>query len=242
MKNMLIATDFSPAARDAARYTMRLAEVFGSSVSLVSVYSTLPVTVSESLAVVTTFDKRKTIVERLAAEASVLTPGAESVHTIAKEGPRVESILAVAGQVGAELIVVGMKDEGRKTRRLFGSTVTGLARKTTIPILVIPEGFGFSPPAAIALSNDKTLDRNLQRVAVVRQITGRFEPTVYVVRIFGHTVRRVCRGLMRFIESHAIDLLVMTPHRRFGSASWFMRSHTRIMLFRVHIPLLILPA
>src|SRR5579872_6647746 len=148
MKNMLIATDFSPAARDAARYTMRLAEVFGSSVSLVSVYSTLPVTVSESLAVVTTFDKRKTIVERLAAEASVLTPGAESVHTIAKEGPRVESILAVAGQVGAELIVVGMKDEGRKTRRLFGSTVTGLARKTTIPILVIPEGFGFSPPAA----------------------------------------------------------------------------------------------
>jgi len=198
-------------------------------------------TVSESLTFVTTFDKRQAVIDRLATEASVLAPEDTGINTIAREGPRVDSILAVAGQVGADLIVTGMKDTGRRTRRLFGSTVTGLARKTTIPILVIPEGFTFSPPATIALSNDRTLDRDLQRVQVVRQITRRFEPKVYIVRIFGQSVRTVCHGLTRFVDGHAIDLLVMTPHRRFTSAAWFIRSHTRKMVFRIRIPLLILP-
>ena len=242
MKTILIATDFSPAARDAAKYAISLAGVFESKVSLVSVYTRGPMTVSASLALVSTAEKGKAVGRRLAAEASMLSPGENGIHTIIKEGARVDSILAAADQTGADLIVVGMKDTGRKTRRLFGSTVTGLARRTTIPVLVIPEGFSFSPPAAMALSNGKGLDRDLRRVAAVRQIIRHFAPKVYFVRIFGLTVRRVCHGLTRFIDSHRIDLLVMTPHRRFTPAAWFTRSHTRIMLFRIRIPLLILPA
>ena len=47
-------------------------------------------------------------------------------------------ILDVASQVGADLIVMGVPPRGRVDEVLFGSTLRGVLRRATTPVLVLP--------------------------------------------------------------------------------------------------------
>lgn len=54
------------------------------------------------------------------------------------QGPTVETILAEAGRVGAGLIVVGSHGHGAAYDLAIGSISSGVIRKATVPVLVVP--------------------------------------------------------------------------------------------------------
>jgi nucleotide-binding universal stress UspA family protein len=240
MKNILIATDFTPAARSAEAYAVALAKALDCRLTMVSVYSQVPVTVSHSLTSVSVLDKDRVCRGLLDHEASMLDVGGlQSFALLAREGPRVDTILAVAEQLRAGLIVTGMKSSGKATRRIFGSTITGLMHHSPVPVLVIPEGFNYRPLEAVAMGDDFIYNRHALTLQALHRIVEFFLPRRFVYK---HIARGdVSQALNDFIGEYGIDLFVMEPQYRTALARWFLRSYTHDMLFRIRIPLMILP-
>ena len=102
-----------------------------------------------------------------------------------KEGSAANTILKAATDAKADLIVTGMKKTGKGVRRIFGSVVTTLARKTNIPLLVVPEETKYAPVNTIALANENDLapDADHHMLDSLREIAERFHSKVYLVRI-----------------------------------------------------------
>lgn len=60
------------------------------------------------------------------------------IETVARVGPPGETILQVAGEVGATQILLTSGRRGALARWLFGSVVQQVVRQSPIPVLVIP--------------------------------------------------------------------------------------------------------
>jgi nucleotide-binding universal stress UspA family protein len=271
MKKILIATDLSPAARNAAEWGMKLAEAFDAKVLLATAFEQVPIPVTETPVILTIGDLRLEVQREVEQEASHLASGGTvAVEGLACEGPATAATLRVARAREADWLLVGLKESGKDFRRTFGSTVTGLARRTSLPLLIIPEGVRFSAPKAIALANDVYTDGALSIPAAVRELADRFHSRLFVIRLFnkqaGEVVEilhqpsgssqtigafsplcelpadgSVVEALNEYIAASPIDLLVMRPHPRMAPERWFLRSDTRQMIFKTHIPLLVLP-
>lgn len=240
MNNILIATDFTLAARSAENYAIELARALNCGLAMLHVYSQVPVTVSNSLTSVSALDKDRLYRRLLDNEAAGLDiTGLQNLTLLTREGSRVDTILAVAAQLEANVIITGMKNSGKATRRVFGSTITGLMHRSPVPVLVIPEGFEFYPPTAIAMGNDFMNSRQFLPSAALRSLVDRFQPKRFVYRHLAKV--NVNQGINDFIEDHGIDLFVMEPQYRTALARWFIKSITKDMLFKIGIPLLILP-
>jgi nucleotide-binding universal stress UspA family protein len=60
-----------------------------------------------------------------------------TIHARAVAGPPVAAIQEVVDEVGADLVVVGASRHGRFPLSLLGSTCRALARRSTVPVLVL---------------------------------------------------------------------------------------------------------
>jgi nucleotide-binding universal stress UspA family protein len=69
-----------------------------------------------------------------------------------KNGFKSEEISAVASEVKADLIVMGMRGSGK--HKGIGSTTLSTMRKTNVPIIVVPEGVDFTPVKNITFATD----------------------------------------------------------------------------------------
>lgn len=200
MKSILIATDFSAASRNAAIYGLELARALGSKVILFSSYIATPVPVVDATAILLSKDSNKYTQQLLQVEKNSIHVGSEvPVETICREGSAVESILETARQKKVGLIIAGMKENDAGMRKLLGSVSTDLARKTTIPLMIIPERAKFTRIASIAVANDSDLepDADRQLLDALQEIAIIFDSKVYLVRVAGDRVRAAYETLNR---------------------------------------------
>lgn len=59
------------------------------------------------------------------------------VEVVARDaGSAVDAVLAVAGEVAADLLVIGSRSQNVVTRLFLGNTARGIIRKTTLPLLL----------------------------------------------------------------------------------------------------------
>lgn len=180
------------------------------------------------------------------------------------------AIVEAAEHSGADLIVVGMVGENKEVRKIFGSTATGLARKTRVPLLVVPEKARFEKPTGIALAEDVTQEKDQETPAPVVELLEKFHATLYLVRVFNpeageiievlHTNanrrrrigaftplgetsldNNIARALENVVETQPISILVLRPEPKSLFDERLYGSTTREMLFDSSIPLLILP-
>lgn len=273
MKRLLVATDFSPASDRAVEYGLKLALALEATVTLVAAYEEIPVPVTDTMSM--TFINAagvKGLVEqglRRQREFFQQTR-VQPVETLAIRGPVVAAILDAASELYADMIIAGMKGKGKSVRKLMGSTVTALARKTHVPLLVVPEEARYMPPVNILLGNDIRPDMNIHVLDPLRELVAIFEPKLYALRVVKKGAKEfievihnrsplqdldkkwdmkyeyemgddVVSSLNEFARAHAIEMAVMIPHPHSFPERWFIRSHTREMIFEATIPLLILP-
>jgi len=83
------------------------------------------------------------------------------------------------------MVITGMKKHGKGIGRLFGSTVTSLIGKLSVPLLVIPQEAAYIPPRFIALATDADLNpkTNPHVTDVLCEIAQEFYSKLYMVRI-----------------------------------------------------------
>jgi nucleotide-binding universal stress UspA family protein len=141
MKKLLIATDGSPAAQAAVTAGVELAESQGASVALLHVVDPIDVRVQ---AAHRGYDLTEPPPD--AESDDILTEAATvaEAHGVEYElelrvnpGLTVETILAVADEIDAELIAVGSNRHGAIATAFFGSVSHELLKRARRPVLVV---------------------------------------------------------------------------------------------------------
>ncbi len=271
MKHILVATDFSTASHNAFLYSLQLAQSLEARIVLFSAFQPVDTPHIVADTVISSASMQVAVHDRLVQHLRAAGSAAQVPITLGfAEGPAVERIIEEASKQRADLIVCGMKEHGKGFRQVFGSTVTGLARHSTVPVLVIPETAGFKQPRRIALANDILPEANVHTLDMLATIGQCFLSSVFIVRVLrdrfeevfemhhpekkhSHLVRaldtqyeyyrnkQVTEALTGFIHEQQIDLMALIPHQHSLLERLFFKSQTKSMIFRTEIPLLILP-
>lgn len=269
MKTILIATDFSNASRNASIYGVQLAKALNATIILFSAYK-VPSPASGLGVSVSGYDIMMQTDKRLLEEANYLDPKLDIIEVLCDEGLPDDAIISIANEKKVDFIITGMKGSGKNVRKIFGSTATELARKTNIPVIIIPEDARYCTPKIMLYASDIMLDTSIQPIDQIKSITEFFNSKLYVVRVVQdeysekfeavNTLKKLRKdleildtefqfpvdadirhALNDFIKIHHVDMLLMMPHKHEWSERIFRKSKTKDMIFHTKIPLLILP-
>ena len=270
MKTIFIATDFSSSSHNASKYGVELASVMGAKIILFHAY-TVPLSIPESYVIVNSEDVKKTAEEYLLEEVLSLRKSSfQPIEIIAVEGPATDSIITNAKKYDDCLIVSGMKGSGKNLKKVFGSTATGLARKTSMPLLIVPESATFKTIKRIALASDIDYETNIHTIDLLKEVGSVFDSKIYIVRVLKNNLNvvdeltyrsdrllnklkpldteyqfpradDVTTALEEFSVEYNVDVLSIIPQHHSLLERIFIKSETRELIFHTNVPLLILP-
>lgn len=275
MKNILLATDLSAGAASAARYAAWLSGLLGARLTLMSAYSVAPALAGRSISESPDDGLREFLIHRLAEAATRL--GSEnriSIDILARAGDPVPAILGAARDIHADLIAVGKaggrhvgkSDAGRPTTSGFDDTVVALARKTHIPLLIVPQEAGCIPPKVIAVTKELLAG---EIPGALRELIGHFACRLYLFEVKAktrsenvevyvadaiHSAKelfhllyeipvdsKLQHSMENFIDVVPIDWLVARSLPSLTPERWLLGGHSRELAFDIRVPLLILP-
>lgn len=135
-KRILVATDFSQGAEAALSWAKAVAAAFKAEVVLLHVLdlSRFPPSIASAPTREDVVAHVRTESEREMAKAVERFPGAQPFM---REGPARSTILEVASEVEADLIVMGTHGHTGLTHVLFGSVAEHVVRHSRIPVLTV---------------------------------------------------------------------------------------------------------
>lgn len=266
----MVATDFSPAATNALRYALSMAKALQAKLVLFHAFQSATA-VSLDASLLLTQDEMKNVVNQLLQQQveTVRQQDDPAVEIRGEEGGA-DLILQTAMACKADAIVMGMKKDHDLAQAVFGSTVTQLYHKITIPLLVIPEQAGYMPVTKMVLASDIMPEPGSHTLDLLQEIAQHFSAKVFIVRVasnrfeevyelldrpekFGRLRKivdvqyeyrknkRVVKTLNDFVEDRGINMMVMVPHRHSLMDKWFFKSITRSMIWHTVVPVLVLP-
>ncbi len=266
MKTILVPTDFSKAAHNAAEYAIHLASEIKATVLLFHAYH-LPLTlpdspVTEINPAILQFENE----EQLRNEAVKLKEktGVE-VKWMAKFGFAVEEILKE--EKHCTLLIMGMRGAGKLEEALIGSITTSLLRKTRKPVLVIPEAAKYRDPENVVYACDYDSKTEKHALDALKCFSRTFGSSIQVVSInrereMALQAKRaslvselsesslkfyfledddIVGGINKFVVEHHADMVAMIPHRYKLLDRLFHKSISKKMAFHTNVPLLALP-
>lgn len=270
MKTIFVTTDFSTASHNALEYGIGMAKPFGAKIILFHAYQVQVLAGVDTAVLVPEDDTKKVGLDRLTQHLRAINQSDVSIELLQGAGPAAATILQAATEQRADIIISGMKQHGKALRQLFGSTVTELAKHTSLPLIVVPEEASYQQPNKIALASDIEPETDVHTLDTLATIGERFHSKVFIVRVLRdrfdevfellHRPARLTRlshlletqyaymknkdvteSLSFYIQAEGIDLLAMVPHKHMLLEKWFFKSNTKAMIFKSQIPLLILP-
>ncbi|AXY74183.1 universal stress protein [Paraflavitalea soli] len=188
MKNILMATDFSQAASNAAAYGVELAKTMNARPILFSACEHALVPASEIAVVIRREELQDQVQQQLAEDARMLAAiHDQPVFTCCHTGPAHTALLAAIREQQADILIAGMKNKRKVKHRLIGSTVSSWIGKLPIPMIIVPENIPFAYIAKIALAQainkNNTAEADEHVLIALRELGERFHAQLYFVRI-----------------------------------------------------------
>jgi nucleotide-binding universal stress UspA family protein len=269
MQTIVVPTDFSPEARNAALYAAELAKIFNSRLLLFHAYM-LPTPVSEVPYVMVTVDElqreNETLlnkeIEQLSESYGVKTEG------IVRIGIPSDEIRVLSEDLNIDLVVMGMKGAGG-IDKMIGSTTTNSIRKLRTPVLVIPHHYTFSAIKNITYATDFSYTSSIHLFAVMLDLAKVFHAKIHVINVhktnedmkpaqvagrralenmferIDHTFhdvthQSIMQGINQYMQTHNSELLVMVEHKQSFLERIFSKDHTTAMAYETKTPLLVL--
>jgi nucleotide-binding universal stress UspA family protein len=270
MKTILVPTDYSDAAKNAADYAVNFAKEINARVLLFHAYS-LPIVPSpDALILVPTAaewnkdneDLLKIEVARLRRKTNVEI-GYKAVMGLAVDEIKEE-------EKKAEFIVMGITGAGALSETILGSITTATLKKISKPVIVIPEHVHYKNPERIVLASDLDPLKNAKILDKLNALVAQFKSVIYIVNVkekkdeltvanaiaevqLDTTLKDVehfyyypenenpVEGINEFVKAKKADMVAVVPHHHTFVERLFHRSFSKKMAFHTHVPLLVLP-
>ena len=149
MKNILIPTDFSATAKNAALYALHLAkQVNATQVVLYNAYQQ-PVVTDPAMGPIELIDFAELqdisskglehFKQEIAEEAGGIT-----VNTFSEFALLTDGLAAVCTSFAIDAIVMGVTGGNGFDEAILGSTAVDVTRVATVPVIIVPPGVGFT--------------------------------------------------------------------------------------------------
>ena len=139
-QNILVATDFSPAAETALDQAIALAEKVGAQVHVLHSYQ-LPIIGFPDGVVIPDAEIASRIIgwaeKELAACVDRRKASSVKITSILEQADPREAVLTVAKRISADLVVLGTHGRRGIARALIGSTAEGILRSSPVPVLTV---------------------------------------------------------------------------------------------------------
>lgn len=205
------------------------------------------------------------------AELEVSCPGGIPIETISDFGFLAERIDTIAHEANADLIVMGITGGGKLEEVLMGSNTTHVVNHTTVPVLIVPADAQWKDIKVIGWACDyKEVLKTTPAISIGNFVTAldaklvvmhnnpdpqAFDPELFhnnvlVAEMFKKlkpefdmvSYEHFLDATHNFVERHHIDMLLVIPKKASWFESLFKRSHTKMLAFHSHIPLLCMRA
>lgn len=142
-ESILVPVDFSPQSDRAAEVALEVATAIGAEIHLLHVYG-IPVGIAgpgiydTALPVTVMTDLRDSAAKALEERVARLGAGGVKVSGLVREGVPAQSIVEVAEELGAGLIVMGTRGLSGLKHVLLGSVAERTIRQAACPVLTVP--------------------------------------------------------------------------------------------------------
>lgn len=270
MKPILLASDYSPASRNAGDYAAQLAKACNTSVVVLHTW-TPPVAVGEAGGTpMTMIDFTNSQKEAVEAEAARLEKQWKvPVKGIQKIDFAPDGIAQEFYDHEFSFVVMGMQQHN-VVERFLGSVPTANLHQAKYAVLIIPEAVGYHKPKTILLATDLLDQLNSNSKGILKELNEQFDVVLQIVNVKEEgelwSLRETKAGLsldkklvkvkhdwhfpagenvhdiiLGEAKKEKADWIAVAPHRMRWYEEIFHRSVSRKLAFSVDRPLLILP-
>ncbi len=270
MKTILVATDFSRAATNAANYAAEMALAINADILLLHVYQ-IPAGYLEVPITVNLDDMQLGAVKQindLKEQLNKKTNGKLRIATEVKMGSFFTELKNVCETVTPYTVVLGSQGTTAAAHLFFGSNTVHTVKHLAWPVIAVPDGLVFSSIKKIGIACDFKKVVDTIPVDEIRMLIHDFSAELHILNtgsdrefkpevvfesgllqeLLGAlkpnyhfiTNENTDLGIMDFAEKNHIDLLIVFP-RRHGLLDKIMhKSHTKQLVLHSYVPVMAL--
>jgi len=277
MKTILVPTDFSATATNAAHYAVHLAKQLNCSKIIfyhayqVPIMTDAVMTPVELLGIDEIKEASEKGLERFLRTLQEYA-GADSgieLETINEFAFLTDSIDEVCKVNSVDLVIIGITGGDKMEEVLIGSNTISVARHTTVPVIIVPSEVEFTPVKEIVLVCDFKKVIETTPVEPVRKLITETNAKLFVLNI-DHEHKQTTEdtpfeslmldtllqglnpeyhfidnadfveGINQFVTNKKVDLIITIPKKHGWFEGLFKRSHTKMLAFHTHVPLVVM--
>ena len=267
MKTIILATDFSPAALNAANYAAELATDIGAELLLLNVYYLFE-SYSELPSLVTAGQLEEDARTSMDELKKVLNDQFKnlSIHTGIKRGLFIRELRIECEKVKPYFVVVGSQGASATDYRFFGSQSVLAMKDLKWPVIAVPQGRNFTGLKNIGIACD--LQNGIDHVPtkILKELVTDFKASLHILNASGtenqqseiirqasvlmealapvhHEFHFINGGdedneIIEFAEKHKFDLLIVLPRKHSLFDKWFHKSYTRKLVLNLQLPVM----
>ncbi|MDO9377058.1 MAG: universal stress protein [Ferruginibacter sp.] len=270
MKTIIVATDFSPAAANAASYAADMAAVIEADVVLLHTYEIpdVPQEVSVAVTVSTIRQHAQVALNNEAARLITRTNNKITIHTELRVGQFFHQLELVCQRMRPYSIVMGSQGNTALTHLLFGSHSVYAVKNLNWPVITVPVTANFSRIRKVGLACDFQDVFKMLPIEEIRRMTLDFDAELHILHTGKETdfnevsvfktgqlkqmfspivplyhfisTAQVDEGIMRFADQTGIDLLIVVPKHHGFFEKLLHGSHVKKFVLHSHVPVLAL--
>jgi nucleotide-binding universal stress UspA family protein len=268
MKTIVVATDFSPAALNAAYYAVNMATAINAGIFILHVYeqpviySEVPLTTDTEQALQKAGKEIEKIKDLLTSKTN------KKIHMEAAviEGVFFDKLKEVCEQIHPYTVVMGTQVNTAAERLLFGTHAAYATRHLPWPLITVPVEAKFMAIKKIALACDFDNVTDTVPVEEIKMLIEDFNAELHILNagkeeVFNSDIvfqsgllkemlegipsnyhfissKNTDESIISFVENNKIDLLVVLPKRHSLFDKLLHKSHTKQLVLHSHVPVM----
>ncbi|MEO8110690.1 MAG: universal stress protein [Ginsengibacter sp.] len=270
MKTIILPTDFSPAALNAANYAAEMAKAIDADLLLFHAfylfvsYTEVPLLVDpEELR-----ENAQSSLDQLKKQLQHKYGNSLNIKTEVRMGTFVAELESLCESIRPYAVVIGSQGSSAVDYRFFGSQTILAMKQLHWPVISVPQGTRFNTVKKIALACD--FENVVENIPVdeIKNLVKDFSAELHVLNINSKkdhdpemvfesgllmallaplqheyhfiTTENIDEGIIDFCEMNNIDLLIVMPKRYNLLDKLMHRSHTKQLVLHSHFPVMAL--
>lgn len=267
MESILLPTDFSETAQNAALYALKLAAQIGAKKLVLYHSYEIPLTIDPITPAVQMLDieSLKEASQKSLSEFELKVKafaGNIEIDSLSEYGALTAGVDEVCKRTGSELVVMGITGGNLLEEKLIGSNTLSVAKNTNTPVIIVPPGVNFTKIEEIMLTGDfeenttvplehltKILDETKARLFVYNTavkndpgISSAIHEQLDGLDPHYHSSQasHYVESINDFAVEHHIDLVITVLRKHGFFERLFSEDHTKMLAFHSHLPLMVI--